>query len=156
MSSTTTIDPRETAEVFRQARAQAGMEEPTAIGNVVDAVLNFTRVEDFTTFLAEYVFLDGNIVIHFFPPREAFELSQTSQQPRISAEYLKYWKRKFPTVLSPVAEEFFNATAPIITATYVEEMASWWMRANGYASRMDPDGFIRLFFAELDRSLDAV
>lgn len=145
-------------EAFRQARGQSTGDEPTEYSaeTVADAVIQFTQVEDFTTFLAEYALVDGNIVLHFFPPREAFELSNTTQTPRISAEYLRYWKRTFPEVLSPVAEEFFKATAPVLTATYIEEMTSWWMRANGYAHRLDPEGFIRLFFAELDRSLDAV
>jgi len=155
MSMTTTIDPKETAEAFRKAREQSGMDEPTAIGNVADAVVKFKQVEDFTTFLAEYTLLGDDIVIHFFPPREAYVLSNLTQEPAVPAEYLRYWKRKFPEVLSPVAERVFMATAPIITAMYIEEMTSWWMRANGYATRLEPDELIRLFFVELDRSLDA-
>jgi hypothetical protein len=34
-------------------------------------------------------------------------------------------------------------------------MASWWMRAGGFAHRLDAEGFILGFFAKLDQALDA-
>lgn len=153
---TTTVDPSETAAVFRQAREQAGSFDIGAdIGGVSDAVLKFTKVENFTTFLAEYVLSDGSIIVHFFPPREAYELSLSTQQPRVTAEFLRMWKKKFPLVLSPTAENYFLATYPVLAATYVEEMTSWWMRIGGYAGRTDVDEVIMRFFETLDAALDA-
>jgi hypothetical protein len=153
---TTTVNPAETAEVFRKAREQAGAVDIGAdLGGVQDAVLKFIKVEEFTTFLAEYVVSDGAIIVHFFPPREAFEISLTTREPRVTAEYLRYWKMKFPHILSPVAENYFKAGPPLLTATYVEEMTSWWMRAGGYAGRTDADDVIMRFFDTLDAALDA-
>jgi len=152
----TTVDPSETAEVFRKAREQAGSVDIGAdIGGVADAVLNFTKVENFTTFLAEFVVSDGAIIVHFFPPREAYEVSLATNQPRVTAEFLRYWKKKFPYILSPVAEDFFMATKPVLTAAYVEEMTSWWMRCGGYAGRDDAADVIMRFFLVLDSALDA-
>jgi hypothetical protein len=151
-----TVDPSETAAVFRQAREQAGSIDIGAdIGGVVDAVLKFTQVEQFTTFLAEYVVSDGAIIVHFFPPREAYEVSLSTNQPRVNAEFLRYWTTKFPVVLSPVAENYFKATQPVLSATYVKEMTSWWMRAGGYSGRADAEDVIKQFFVVLDSALDA-
>lgn len=153
---TAKVDPSETAAVFRQAREQAGDFDIGAdMGGLNDAVLKFTKVDKFTTFLAEFAFSDGAIIVHFFPPREAYEVSLSTQQPRVTAEFLRYWKKKFPLVLSPTAEYYFKATQPVLTATYVEEMTSWWMRAGGYAAREDAVEFITRFFEALDGALDA-
>lgn len=151
----TRVDPSETAAVFSAARAQAGRDEPELIGNVLDAALKYKKVENFTTFLAEYTLLDGNIVVHFFPPKEAWEGSLHNGQPRVSAEFMRGWKRTFPAILSPLAESYFKATMPVLQATYVGEMHSWWFRAGGFANGMDPDGLILAFFAQLDAALDA-
>lgn len=151
------VNPSETAEVFSKFRAQAGgIDVDADISNIDKAVIQFTKVEQFTTFMAEYAFVDGNIVVHFFPPREAYVVSMTTQQPKVSVDFLRYWQRTFPQVLSPVAEAFFKATMPIISATYVAEMTSWWMRANGFANGLEPDQLILNFFAELDAALDRV
>ncbi len=154
---TTTVNPAETAEIFRQAREQAGGVDIGAdLGGVQDAVLKFIKVEKFTTFLAEYVVSDGAIIVHFFPPREAFESSLVTKEPRVTAEYLRFWKMKFgPQILSPVAVDYFKAGPPLLTATYVEEMTSWWMRAGGYAYREDANEVIMRFFEILDAALDA-
>jgi len=150
------INPLETAEVFRKAREQAGdIDIGADIGGVADAVLKFTKVERYTTFLAEFVVSDGSIIVHFFPPREAYELSLSTQQPRVNAEFLRYWKTKFPEVLSPVASSYFMAAPPVLVATYVEEMTSWWMRVGGFSNRNDAESVINMFFDVLDAALDA-
>jgi hypothetical protein len=146
------VDISETREVFAQARAAAGMDEPTALGNVKNAVVQFTQVTEYTTFLAEYAFLDGNIIVHFFPPMEAY--TGTGDSRRVVEEYLLYWQRRFPLVLSPVAEGYFKATLPVISATYTHEMQSWFFKAGGFANRLDPDGFVLGFFEQLDAALD--
>lgn len=151
-----TIDPAETAEVFRGVREQAGGQNLDAdLGGIADAVIQFVQVESFTTFMVEYALTDGDIVVHFFPPREAYVAALTNGEPRVDPEYLRYWKLTFPQVLSPVAESYFKTTYPTVQATYVDEMTSWWLRAGGFATRMDPAGFIMRFFEALDRALDA-
>jgi hypothetical protein len=148
------VDVSETEAVFAQMReAAGGKEEPVALGNVLDAVVKFTQVGDYTTFLAEYAFLDGSIVVHFFPPAEAY--AGTGDARKVVEEYLLYWQRKFPLVLSPVAEDYFKATRPVLTAQYITEMQSWYLRAGGFANRLDPDAFILGFFERLDAGLDA-
>lgn len=123
------------------------------IGNVENAVLRFTQVEDYTTFLAEYAVQDGNYIVHFFPPKERYVGAGSSK--KIHGEFLVRWQRLFPQVLSPCAEQYFSATAPRLQAAYTAEMFSWWFKAAGFAERLDPDGFIRRFFEKLDAALDA-
>lgn len=137
------VDPSETKAAFGEGARNA----PTEIANVKDAVVQFTKVEDFTTFLAEYTLVDSNIVFHFFMSREVSQKDDKFQQ--------SYLLDIFPNVLSPVAEAYFEATKPRVTAQYVPEMKSWWMRANGYATRLDPDGFVRRFLETLDGALDS-
>ena len=125
------------------------------MGGLADAVVKFKKVENFTTFMAEYAFIDGNIVVHFFPPREAYVQHNSLDRVVVSEEFLRGWKMTFPRVLSPVAEDYFNATAPVLEATYVAEMTSWWLRAGGFANRLEPDAFVLGFFVALDAKLDA-
>lgn len=132
--------------------AAGGKLAPEAIGNVSDAVVQFTRVEGYTTFLAEYAFVDGNIIIHFFPPREAY--TQVMGHPKLTEEFALAWQRKFPMILSPTAEGYFKATLPVLSAQYIPEMQSWYMRAGGFALRLDPDAFVLAFFAKLDQEID--
>lgn len=148
------VDAAETEAVFAQMReAAGGKEEPVALGNVLNAVVKFTQVQEYTTFMAEYAFIDGSIVVHFFPPAEAYVGAGDSR--KVVEEYLLYWQRKFPLVLSPVAEDYFKATRPVLTAQYVTEMRSWYLRAGGYANRLDPHVFILGFFEKLDAGIDA-
>lgn len=154
MATATRVDPAETREVFAQMRQSAGRDEPVALGNVLDAVVKFTQVNSYTTFAVEYACVDGSFVIHFFPPPEAFVMVEGAR--KVPTEYLLFWQKKFPAVLSPVAEGYFKATYPQLMAQYVPEMRSWYMRAGGFANRLDPDTFLQQFFALLDRALDAL
>lgn len=126
----------------------------TVIGNVQDAVIQFKEVAAFTTFLAEYAVQDGNYILHFFPPRERYVHTGNGKH-QVHGEFLIRWQRFFPQVLSPVAEEYFQATQPRLQAAYTAEMTSWWFKASGFAERLDPDGFIMKFFETLDTALDA-
>lgn len=144
----------ETEEIFRLERETAGRDAPVAVGNVLNAVVKFTQVEQYTTFLAEYALLDGDIVVHFFPSKEAYV--KVADKYRVQEEALLYWQRTFPQVLSPVAEAYFHATLPVISAQYIPEMTSWYFRAGGFARRMQPDEFILKFFERLDDALDRV
>jgi hypothetical protein len=148
------VDVAETKAVFAELRERAGgQEEPAALGNVLNAVVKFNQVRDYTTFLAEYTCLDGNIVVHFFPPLEAYV--GVGEARKVVEEYLLFWQKKFPLVLSPVAEDYFKATRPVLTAQYIPEMQSWYLKAGGFANRLDPDAFILKFFERLDAGLDA-
>ena len=155
--SSPSYNPQETAAVFAQERdAAGGADAPVAIGNVLNAAVKFTQVDIYTTFLAEYAFIDGDIVIHYFPPREQYVQVPGTDTHRLNADFNKRWRQVFPVVLSPVAEAYFRATKPTLVAQYVPEMTSWWMRCQGFAERLDPDGYVRSFFEVLDRALDAV
>lgn len=125
---------------------------PNAVANVLDATVKFTKVEDYTTFLAEYAFIDGDIVVHFFLPREYYVQVADGYKPL--DERLIWWQRAFPQVLSPVAEKYFAATFPVLMAQYVPEMTSWYFKAGGYARRLDPEAFLLQFFSYLDQAID--
>jgi hypothetical protein len=148
------IDPASTLGVFSAEQAAAGSEAPALIGGVLDAVVQFTQIDTYTTFNVEYALVGEHIVIHFFPPKEAY-VSRPGGGKRVSEEYLIRWQRHFPAVLSPVAEQHFNATLPVISATYVAEMTSWYMRCAGFANRFGPDEMVLGFFEKLDKALDA-
>lgn len=148
---------RDTEEVFAQERAAAGgADAPVAIGNVLNAAIKFTQVDCYTTFLAEYAFIDGDIVFHYFPPREAYVQVPGTDAHRVTQDFQKRWRQVFPAVLSPVAEAYFRASRPTVAAQYVPEMTSWWMRCRGFAERLDPDGYVQQFLEKLDHALDAV
>lgn len=119
---------------------------------VKDAVVQFTSVENYTTFLAEFAFVGADIVVHFFPVKEAY--MAVGDRRRVSNDYLLYWQRHFPQVLSPVAEEYFHATKPVLVAQYIPEMTSWFMRAGGFVSQLNPTEFIVRFFEKLDDALE--
>lgn len=125
---------------------------PAYVANVVDAVVKFTKVEEYTTFLAEYAMMDGDIVVHFFPPQEQYV--KVAEGYKMLDEHLLRWQRAFPQVLSPVAEKYFAATYPVLVAQYVTEMTSWYFKAGGFARRLDPESFVLRFFAQLDQVLD--
>lgn len=107
--------------------------------------MKFTRVEDYTTFIAEYAVENEDIVFHFYPTNE---MSHEKETDRV------YWLKTFPTVLDPAASHFFSATFPRLQACFVPEMGSWWMRAYGLAG-MDPEGRVSRFFDKLDSALEA-
>jgi hypothetical protein len=115
--------------------------QPDAFGNIAESVPKFTKVDDFTTFAAEYCRIDDNIVIHFFHP-EDMEYTE------------RYWLDVFPGVLDSVAREYFNADTPRLVAKYTEELRSWWFRANSYDHVIDVDYFVRRFFEKMDQALE--
>lgn len=145
-----------TAIDFAKAeREQAGGADiPDYIGNVQDAVIKFTQVKSFTTFLAEYAIQGGDYIVHFFPPKERYV--HTNGKYQVHGPFLVKWQRTFPAVLSPCAETYFGATQPRLQAAYTAEMFSWWLKAAGFAERLGPEDYILRFFEKLDADLDAV
>lgn len=129
--------PEDPGQLIQQAPDIAGIEQ---------AVPKFEQVRQYTTFLAEWAQIDGDLVVHFFPAPEQNALAEKAQE--------RYWLRDFPQLLSDTAEQYFNATKPRLTASYAEELSSWYFRARGFALQLDPAEFIGRFFVLLDEALD--
>lgn len=106
---------------------------------IAKGVPQFIRVEDYTTFVAEWMMQDGNIVVHFFP---------------LEGTLVSYWTVDFPAALDRVAQEVFKATAPRLQAKYTEELRSWWLRALKYDHVISVSGLMETFFDSLDHALD--
>jgi hypothetical protein len=105
--------------------------------------LQFTKVNKYVTFNAEYAFDGPDIVFHFYLPE--------------SQKYdVNYWLSVFPSALDPVARTTFNATAPRLRAAYTEELRSWWLRANRYDHIPDRTGLVMRFLERLDQTLTTV
>lgn len=113
-----------------------------SLGSVAQAVPKFTKVEDYTTFVAEYALQDGNIVIHFFLPAD------------FKGNAGNYWAVNFPRALDATARSYFMADRPRLQAKYTPELQSWWFKANSYDHVVDIAGFIRGFFDALDAALE--
>lgn len=129
--------------------SQITSEQDVAADDLARAVPKFTQVLDFTTFDAEYIVEGGaDFVLHFFPSAD--------WRARPLKECEKYWLQTFPQVLSDTAEDYFEATKPRVTAEYIHEVTSWYMRCRGFAQRLAPDAFIQQFLAVLDEGLERV
>ena len=111
-----------------------------------DAVIQFIKVKAYTTFDAEYAWIDNDLVIHFFMPPEFVNA------PRDVA--LKWWTETFSACLESAARQFFSADYPRLVAKYTEEMTSWWFRAHGYGDVLDPDAFAVRFLKQLDATIE--
>lgn len=105
--------------------------------------MKFAKVDNFTTFNAEYTYTGDDLVVHFFLPPE-----------RRLPEARAYWLETFPACLDASAREFFNAEYPRLMAKYTEEMESWWFKACGYGHVIDPDAFAAKFLKGLDGHVD--
>lgn len=117
-------------------------QESFSANSIAEGVPKFTKVEGYTSFLAEFALIDNDIVVHFF---------ETSEHP---ATDTNYWLVLFPSVLDHFAQGYFQATAPRLTAKYTEEMKSWWLKAQGYSHLLDLDAFMTKFFENLDAALE--
>ena len=124
----------------------------------VSKTVFFTKVDRFTTFLAEYTFQGKDIILHFFPSDELH------QSPRARP----FWLEVFPRVLDPVSREAFGAEPPRLEAQFIEmaipsfvpvdqakTTPSWWFCAHGFTDVLDPHGLVERFLSSLDRALDA-
>lgn len=117
------------------------MTQHSKIGIGPGAVPAFKAVNDYTTFFAEYDLIDGNVVIHFYPPK-GVEVTR------------EYWMVRFAEALDATAQEHFQATKPRLAAKYTEELGSWWFRAQGFGHLIDLDQYLVKFFEKLDAALD--
>lgn len=131
------------------------------------AAVQFTLVDAYTTFRAEYAFVDSDIVLHFFVPVEAL-VARTGQAPPddstrdawtrhfVENDTLlqQYWLEIFPAALERKATEVFLARPPRLVAAYTEEVASWWFKAVKFCV-LKPEDLIKTLLAKLDQDLDA-
>lgn len=117
------------------------MTQHTAIGIGAKAVPTFKEMGAYTTFFAEYDLIDGNVVIHFYPPKDR----------KVTQDY---WMIKFAEALDATAQEHFQATKPRLVAKYTEEMSSWWFKAQGFGHLIDLDRYLLRFFEKMDVALD--
>jgi len=129
------------------------------------AMIDFTHVDSYTTFSAEYGFKGSDIVIHFFlpvdfvrahssVPLDDADLTSCAQwiidnKPTIKA----YWQGLFPQILEPVAQSVFRASPPRVAAAYTPEVVSWWFQAKGFRV-LRPELLINHLFEHLDQILD--
>lgn len=123
------------------------------IHGIDSAVVQFTKVDRYTGFTAEYAWKDGDLVMHFFLPPEA---SAPTSSPHHAPKkmWLKWWTETFAKCLDEAARKYFNADYPRLEARYTEELESWWFRAKGYSHVLDGDAFALQFLKELDRCVD--
>jgi hypothetical protein len=108
--------------------------------------VQFTKVNDFTTFNAEYTYIGNDLVMHFFLPPEK-RLSNPADRD--------YWLNTFSNCLDAAARRYFNADYPRLMAKYTEEVESWWFKACGFGHVIDPDALAAKFLKGLDAMLDA-
>jgi hypothetical protein len=156
------MNPTQEQERRRQAEQTIRNEQRQNI-----AAVQFTVVDDYTTFYAEYAFVENDIVVHFFLPTEAL-VARTGQQPDSSAirdqwarhfvendtVLHRYWFEIFPASLERVATSVFLAGPPRLVAAYTEEVASWWFKAAKFCI-LKPEELIKTLFVKLDQDLDA-
>lgn len=148
------LDP---AHVMKTDASESGVKQ-LQLPPFASMPMEFTKVDRFTTFLAEYTFLDKDIVLHFFPSDEVHNSGNAKQ----------YWHTVFPKVLDPVARNSFGAEPPRIEAQYIEmaipsfipadqakPTPSWWLCAHGFTGALDPHGLVDRFLSSLDAALDA-
>ncbi len=107
--------------------------------------VQFIPCRDFTTFEAEFAVTEGDLVFHFKVTPEVQALDNPS----------KYWLEDFSKALDTVAQEVFKASFPRLRAAYTEEMASWYLRAEGAGMLLDPHALAYRFLDALDAALDA-
>lgn len=126
-----------------------------------------TPINDFTTFRAEFIVEDGDIMFHFFlAPEVQAKVDELAGVPaRLAAFDTKvrhYWLDSFPRSLDVVARSFFNADKDRLEASYVEncaeiEIKSWWLLAKGFANEgLSPELRAKAFCEQLDQALDAL
>ena len=134
-------------EVEDRGEAGERLGKEKVIEGINKAVVAFTKVEDYTTFVAEFGVKDGDLIFHFYLTPELDE------QPK-DGPVAVYWMSRFPRVLDGTAQDFFKTGPPRLQAKYTQEMQSWWLRAQGFGENLEPDKLAYAFLETLDRDLD--
>ena len=135
---------------------------PTQVSRTVEAEqkgtmpllpLQFTKIEDLTTFAAEVTVTDGDAVYHFYATEEVNALPRWNGS-ELTMTSATYWAEFFPKVMEAAAREYFDADESRLRAAYTAENASWWLRAKGVDQRLDPQRFALGFCEALDKALE--
>lgn len=129
-----------------QAVGQLREMSNTSFEGIEDAVLQFQKVDSYTTFSSEYSWVDGDLVVHFFVSPEV-----KAKGDKYKTEY---WQSFFPRHLDATARRFFSADYPRLIAKYTEELESWWFKAHGYGHVLDPDAYAIRFLKTLDEDIE--
>ncbi len=133
------VDPKDSQDAASHLRSSQ------SFGGVADALIEFTQVGGYTTFRAEHMMLEGDIVIHFFRPKGQDD---------------DYWKDKFADGMNEVAQKHFHATYPQLVAKFTEDdgagnsLDSWWFRARGFDHLIDFEENLVGFYDKLDTAMD--
>lgn len=106
--------------------------------------------EKFYSFQAEYGLVGEDIVIHFFLPEQA-----NLTDPKAHEAWQEYWLKTFPSKIEPVALAHFETGYPRLTMKYTEEVVSWWFKARGFSTLLDPTAFAHEFLVKADEALRA-
>jgi len=118
-----------------------------AMGQQADMALSPKAIEfkvaEYENFRVEYAMVDDDFIIHFFiTPRQI----QMWSEPELE----HWWLNDFAQVMDRVAQEYFDAGPPRLQAKYTREVASWWLKAQGYGHFVSPEAFLLGFFEQLD------
>lgn len=148
--------------------------ESTA-GEVADAVLRFLELV-YPEFRVKYHIGEADITVQFFVPATIvvedaeqdaqgsvrmvqrvvpLETSLSDAGVKLQRKWETYWLKEFPVVLDEVARECFRADNQRLTAMYVEELASWWFKARGFARGLMPQTLLHTFFDMLRSRLSS-
>ena len=140
MSNERFVQVKEVGENAVEDLQQGFTDEPDALD---PQPVEFTTKE-YKTFRVEYTLRGNDFVIHFFLP--------TSVTERNAHQYRDWWLREFSSRMDACAQEHFEAGPPRLQARYTEEVASWWLKAQGFGHLLTPLKFLERFFSTLDAS----
>jgi hypothetical protein len=120
--------------------------------------LAFTKDDSYTTFNAEHAISGNDIVLHFFPPPELIE---RAGQPLVYDQVRfpspnHYWLKEFPVALEQAVIQAFQAPKERLRIEYTAELASWYLKAQGFALQGVPDDRVAHFYRLLDAAIEAL
>lgn len=140
------------AQAARMLSSEVGL--PTGTAEDVERAIPKFISWDYRSFKADFAVVNGDIIIQFYLPAWIPSLvgDLKKADPRVQAAWSAYWLEAFPAQLSPQAKEYFHADVPRLVAKYTEEVASWWFRAQGFGSVMNPQGLVAGFLLKFDQA----
>ena len=89
-------------------------------------------------FRAEYLFDDGDLVVHLFPEASG------------RGESFQAWMGR---ALEQTAPDYFRMARPQLEAEYIEPLDSYWLCAKGAGNSADPGARARRFFERIEACL---
>ncbi len=89
-------------------------------------------------FRAEYLFDDGDLIVHLFPEASG------------SGESFQEWMGR---ALEQTAPDYFRMVRPQLEAEYIKALDSYWLCAKGAGNSADPAARARRFLERLEARL---